>query len=88
MQDFKMHLKLRDQQFKTIMYIYRMLYKTLMATTNQKFIIDIHTKKKKNPNITLKTVMKSQENKIKWKKNPYKTNSKQLTKWQLEYTHW
>ena len=65
MQDFKMHLKLRDQQFKTIMYIYRLLYKNLMATTNQKFIIDIHTKKKRNPSTTLKTVIKSQENKKK-----------------------
>ena len=62
---FKVHLKLRDQQLKTIIYIhiyiythiyihthvyiyvyiYRLLYKNLMVTTNQKSIIDIHTKK-------------------------------------------
>ena len=44
---FKMHLKLRDWQLKTILYIYRLLYKNYMVTTNQKSSIDIHTKKKK-----------------------------------------
>ena len=44
---FEMHLKLRDQQLKTIMYIYRLLYQNLMVTTNEKSVIDIHTKKKK-----------------------------------------
>ena len=44
---FEMHLKLRDQQLKTIMYTYRLLYKSLMVSTNQKSIRDIHTKKKK-----------------------------------------
>ena len=43
----KMHLKLRDQQLKTIMYIYRLLYQNLMANANENSIIDIHTKKKK-----------------------------------------
>ena len=38
---FKMHLKLRDQQLKTIMHLYRWLYKNLMLTTNQKPVIDI-----------------------------------------------
>ena len=42
-----MHLKLRDQQLKTIMHMYRLLYQNLMVQTNQKSIIDIHTKKKK-----------------------------------------
>ena len=28
------------------MYIYRLLYKNLMVTTNQKSVIDTHTKKK------------------------------------------
>ena len=31
----EMHLKLKDQQFKTILYIYRLLYQNLMVTTNQ-----------------------------------------------------
>ena len=35
-----------------------------MLTTNQKCIIDIYTqKRKRNPNTTLKIVIKSQENK-------------------------
>lgn len=44
---FKMHLKLRDQQLKTITRIHRLLYKTLMVTTNPKSITDTHTIKKK-----------------------------------------
>ena len=47
MQGFKMHFKLRDQQLKKITYMYRELYKNLMITANQKSIIAIHTKKKK-----------------------------------------
>ena len=31
----KMHLKLKDEQLKVITYIYRLLYKDLMVTTNQ-----------------------------------------------------
>ena len=34
-----MHLKLSDQQLKTILYIYRLLYQNLMVTTNQKTTI-------------------------------------------------
>lgn len=37
------------------MYIYRLLYKNLMLTANQKSIINIHTKKKRNLNIALKS---------------------------------
>ena len=44
---FEMHLKLRDQQLKTIMYTYRLLYQNLMVTTNENSIIDINTKKEK-----------------------------------------
>ena len=42
-----MYLKLKHQQPKTIMYIYRLLYQYLMITAKQKSIIDIHTEKKK-----------------------------------------
>ena len=41
------HLKLRNQQFKPILYIYRLQYQNLMLTTNQKSTIYMHTKKKK-----------------------------------------
>ena len=43
----KMHLRLRDEQLKTILYIYRLLHENITVTTNQKSTIDIHTKKKK-----------------------------------------
>ena len=39
-----MHLKLRDQQLKTIMYTHRLLQTNLMAATNPK-IIDTCTEK-------------------------------------------
>ena len=42
----KTHLKLRDQQPKTILYIYRLVYQNIMVTTNQK-LQQIHTHKKK-----------------------------------------
>ena len=44
-----MHLKLRGQELKTILYKYRLLYKYLMGITSQTSIID--TQKKRNPNI-------------------------------------
>ena len=47
-------------------------------------MIDIHTEKR-NPNITLKTVIKSQEKTEKVQRNKKKTKNtipKQLTKWQ------
>ena len=63
-----------------------------METTNQKSIIDTcmhththtHTHKQRTPNITLKTIIKSQEKGTKEKrgKKTYKNNTKQLTKWQ------
>ena len=46
---WELHLKLRDQQFKTTLYIYRLLYQNLMGTANQKSTIDTHTKKTKQP---------------------------------------
>ena len=48
--DFKMYLKLRDQQLRTDIYIYIYIYsRYLIVTTNQKSIIDTHTTKKKEP---------------------------------------
>ena len=41
------HLRLRDQQLKTILYIYRLLYQNFRVTANQKSTIDTHTNKKK-----------------------------------------
>ena len=56
-----LHLKFRDQQRETILY--RLLYQNHMGTSNQKTTVDTHTKRKSNPNITLKIVIKPQENK-------------------------
>ena len=56
----KMHLKLRDQQLKIIIYMYiKLLYKNFMVIINQKSIIDTHTKRKRNTKIILKIVIKS-----------------------------
>ena len=38
---FKMHLKLRGQQLKTITYVYILLYKNLKVTANQNSITNI-----------------------------------------------
>ena len=75
----KIHLKLRDQRLKTIIcvcvciymcvcvcvcvciYIYKLLSKHFMVIANQKFT-KIYIRKR-NPNITLKIIIKSQENK-------------------------
>ena len=43
---FGMHLKLRDQQLKTIMYIYRLIYQNLMVTANKKSMRYTHEKEK------------------------------------------
>ena len=59
----EMHLKLRDHQLTTILYLHRQLYQNLMVTANQKSTIDKHTNTKNNPNTILKIVIKPQENK-------------------------
>ena len=56
----KMHLKLRYQQLKTITYIDQLLY-----GNHKLYKKYTHTHKKRNPNITLKTAIKSQEKTIK-----------------------
>ena len=53
----EMHLQLRDQQLKTISYIYRLLYQNLRVTANQKSTIDTQIRKI-NSNTTLKIVIK------------------------------
>ena len=56
----------KDQQLKTTLYIYKLLYQHLMGATNLKITIDTHTKKSKsNPNTTLKMVIKLEEKKTK-----------------------
>ena len=63
----KMHLKLRDEQLKTILYIYVDWQVKTMVTLNQKGYLQqikkTHTHTKKgNQSTTLKIVIKSEEN--------------------------
>ena len=83
----KTYLQLRDQQLKTIMYIYiyRLLYQNFVVTANPKSTIGSHTNKKKQPKHDTKDSQKTtrEENKRgKEEKRPTKTNPKQLPKWQ------
>ena len=81
----EMHLKLKDQQLKTILFLYRLLYQNLMVTANQKSTIDTQ-KRKRNTNTTLKLVIKSQEKRTK-EEGKKKTNPKQLRKRHEEHTY-
>ena len=44
----EMHLRLRDHQLKTILFIYRLLYQNLVVNTNQKITIVTHKKEKES----------------------------------------
>ena len=86
----EMHLKLGDQQLKTILYIYRLSYQVLIVKANQKHKIDIHTKKKKECKHNNKDShqITREENKTgREEERPAKTDPKQLTKWQYKYTY-
>lgn len=61
---WKCILKLKDQQHKTILYMYRLLYQNLMGIKKLK-IYKRYTKRKRNPS---KLVIRSQENKEKGKR--------------------
>ena len=54
----------KDQQLKSILFIYKLLYQNLMVTAKQKSTIDTHTKIKRIPNTTLKLIIKSQKKRI------------------------
>ena len=60
----EMHLKLRDQQIKTIFHGYRLLYQNLMVTANQEFKIHIYTKKKKQSKHHIKDSQKNTKKKM------------------------
>ena len=79
-----MHLQLRDQQLKTISYIYRPLYQNFRVISNQKSIIDTHTNKKNQLKHNTKDSHQTTrgENERREKKKATKTNPKQLIKWQ------
>ena len=53
----EMHLQLRGQQLKTMLYAYRLLYENFMVTANQKSTIDTQIIKS-TPKTTWKIVIK------------------------------
>ena len=86
----EMYLQLRNQQLKTNLYVFRLLYQNFRVTANQKSTIDIQIRNI-NSNTTLNIVIKPQEKRTKGKKKGQeikgqrkstKTNPKQLTKGQ------
>ena len=80
-----MHFQLRDQQLKTILYTYRLLYQNFMVTTNQKSAIDTHTQKKKQPKYNTKEshqTTRGENKRRREEKRATSKNPKQLMKWQ------
>ena len=62
---WELHLKLKDQQLKTTLYTYGLLYQNIMGTANEKTAIDTHTKKKRQPKHNNKIVIKTQKKRTK-----------------------
>ena len=62
---FKIHLELRDQQLKTIMYIETAIPKPHDNHKPKIYNRYTHKKRKRNPNATLRIIIKSQEKRTK-----------------------
>ena len=80
----EMHLQSRDQQPKTILYIYRLLYQNFKITANQISTIDRQTNKQNQLKYNTKDSHQTTtgENKRRRKeKRATKTKPKQLIKW-------
>ena len=81
----EMHLQLRDQQLKTILYIYRLLYQNFRITANQKSTIDTQTNRKNQLIYNIKDshqTTRGENKRRREEKRATKTNPKQLLKWQ------
>ena len=79
----EMYLQLRDQQLKTISYVYRLLYQNFRVTANQKSTIDTQTNKKKQSKYNTKyshQTTREENKRRRGEKRPRKTNPKQLIK--------
>ena len=74
----EMHLKLKDWQHKTILYIYRLLYQNFMGTANPKTTIGTHRKEKATQ--TKHENHKKREQKRKERKKTYKNKPKTIKK--------
>ena len=79
MQDIGMHWKLKDQQLKTILYIYRLVYQNLMGSTKQKSTIDTQ-RRKSNPNNIQDRHHITREQKREGRKKTFKNKSKTINK--------
>ena len=80
-----MLLQLRDQQLKTISYIYTPLYKNFRITANQKSTVDTQTNKKNQLKYNTKDshqTRRGEHKRRREEKRATKTNPKQLIKWQ------
>ena len=85
----KMHLKLKERQSKTILYIYRLLYQNLMRAANQNLKQTNILKKKKQTKYNTKYSQQITKKKTKEegkKKISKIIKPKQLRKW-YKYTH-
>ena len=80
----EIHLQLRDQQLKTILYIYRLQFQNFRVTANQKSTIDTQTNKKNQLKYNTKESHQTRrgENKRREGKKSNKNKPKQLLKWQ------
>ena len=75
----EMHQQLRDQQLKTISYIYRLLYQNFRITANQKSTIDTQTNKKDQLKYNTKDIHQTTEERTREEeKRTTKPNPKQL----------
>ena len=80
-----MHLQIRDQQLKTILYIYIDSYIKTSEIAIQKSTIDTHTNKKNQLKYNTKDshqTTRGENKRRREERRPTKTNSKQLIKWQ------
>ena len=81
----QMHLQLRDQQLKIILYTYRPLYQNFRVTANQKSTIDTQTNKKNQLKYNTKDshqITRGENKRRREENRATKTNPKQLIKWQ------
>ena len=90
MQDTGNAFEIKDQQLTASLYLWRLLCQKLIATTSQKCMRYTHTKDKRNPNTTLKKVIKSmtRQQKRKGRKKIYKNESKTINQMAIRTYIW
>ena len=71
-----MDLNLNNYQFKTSRYSYRSIHMNFMVDTNQKPTIDTQNEREREPNITLKKIIKPHGKRLKEQHRTIKINKK------------